>query len=398
MKKIILAAVSILVFCCFTGCSKDNGGDPDDNFEVPELTADNTIRFTVNAGKSRSLEFIMEGLRLAVDWGDGTMTKRYNPNLPGFAHTYKRPGEYTVRVWTGDLTFIRVSGLLKDFRDVQLGDCPALKDAVFNTISAGGTIDVNRCPALEKLEVSNCETVESVLFDECLKLEQLSLYTMPRLTKINALGNTALRELFCGWSPLEELLLPHDMEKIELGDIGMASLDFTGFAKLTSLDCSGNQSLTTLNLTGCDNLVSIDISNTGLSAFDFATISSLRSIKCGHTTMATLDVSGNPNLNQLSCTHLGLTSLDISTASGLTDIDCSHNNLTTLDVSNNSFLRKVAINDNQFDKTALDAIFTALPAALPAQNPPAIKITDNPGTATCDKQIATNKYWFVGIN
>ena len=114
--------------------------------------------------------------------------------------------------------------------------------------------------------------------------------------------------------------------------------------------------------------------------------------------MATLDVSGNPNLNQLSCTHLGLTSLDISTASGLTDIDCSHNNLTTLDVSNNSFLRKVAINDNQFDKTALDAIFTALPAALPAQNPPAIKITDNPGTATCDKQIATNKYWFVGIN
>lgn len=114
--------------------------------------------------------------------------------------------------------------------------------------------------------------------------------------------------------------------------------------------------------------------------------------------MTTLDVSGNPNLNQLSCTHLGLTSLDISTASGLIDIDCSHNDLTTLDISNNSFLRKVAINDNKFDKTALDAIFTTLPVAQPAQNPPAIKIIDNSGTETCDRQIATNKHWFVGIN
>lgn len=401
MRKIITATLSALILCGFAACSKSDT-NPQDNFDVPQLTADNTIQFTVNANTSRGLEIVLDGGRLAVDWGDGTMTKRYRPSLPGFGHTYKRTGEYTVRVWTEDLTYIMVSGLLRDFRDVQVGDCPVLTSAIFNTISTGTTIDVNRCPKLTMLEVSNCETVQSAYYDQCLQLEELRLYSMPAMTKIDARPNTALSTLFCGWSPLTELLLPGSVEKIRLGDIGLASLDFSGFTNLISLDCYGYAHLTTLNLTGCDNLASLNITETAIATFDFSALPELRTINCDRSKMTAVDVSGNLKLGQLSCTELGLTSLDISQNLGLSKLNCDDNLLTTLNIPANSPLAAISIANNKFEGADLNALFTALPTKLlresPAQNSFVIIVTGNPGTATCDPRIATNKYWFVKVN
>jgi hypothetical protein len=79
---------------------------------------------------------------------------------------------------------------------------------------------------------------------------------------------------------------------------------------------------------------------------------------------------------------------------------CYENQLTSLNISGciklgtdtNSDTYSVSISSNKLSATALNEIFTALPTVTNNQE---IEITDNPGTSTCNKSIATNKGWRV---
>lgn len=392
----VLLAVSI-------SCTKDDKQTiPDDEFIVPELTEANTIQFTVNANKSRSASILLRGGKVAVDWGDGTQTKRYEPEKGSiertdFKHTYSQKGQFRVKIWTEEVSFVSLSGLLRDYSDLHIGNCPVLEYAVFNSLTKGKTITANDCPNIEFLEISNCEELETVSLEKCSNLNKFSFYTNPYVSVLDLRKNDKLDQLHCSFCNLKELLLPKSISDIEMQQVGLTSISMKGYDKLLSFQCINTRQLLSVDLEGCDKLELLDISNTSVASFDFAVFSELRSISCDQTPMNTIDMSSNAKLWDLSCRESGLTSLDITKNKQLTSLDCGKNELTSLDISNNKYLNKLYIDDNKFNKNTLETLFSGLPKRNTTRVP-VIKLCGNPGASTANTQILQDKQWQITEN
>jgi Leucine-rich repeat (LRR) protein len=106
-----------------------------------------------------------------------------------------------------------------------------------------------------------------------------------------------------------------------------------------------------------------------------------------------IDVSNNPALTYLNCSYNLLTSLDVSNNTMLNSLDCSNNQLTSLDMSNNTVLNNLNCSNNQLSTEALNALFTSLHNFYVYGGYKWISIFNNPGTGTCNRNIATNKGW-----
>jgi uncharacterized protein (TIGR02145 family) len=108
-----------------------------------------------------------------------------------------------------------------------------------------------------------------------------------------------------------------------------------------------------------------------------------------------LDVSSNTALRILECERNQLTSLNVSGLTALEYLDCDNNQLASLNVSGCTALQYLRCSDNQLTAQALNAIFTALPARTGSEYYAYADVSDNPGSAGCDKSIAANKNWHV---
>jgi hypothetical protein len=65
-------------------------------------------------------------------------------------------------------------------------------------------------------------------------------------------------------------------------------------------------------------------------------------------------------------------------------------------VSNNTELKIFGCSGNQLSADAINRIFTDLPDRSGNDDVLySVRIYDNPGTATCDRDIAVNKNWWV---
>ena len=106
-------------------------------------------------------------------------------------------------------------------------------------------------------------------------------------------------------------------------------------------------------------------------------------------------MSKNTVLEYLDCRNNLLTSLGVGGATALISLNCHDNQLTNLDVSKNTALKWLSCQNNQFSSASasLDALFGMLHSN--ATYGETIYISGNPGTATCDKSIATGKGWRV---
>jgi Leucine-rich repeat (LRR) protein len=139
--------------------------------------------------------------------------------------------------------------------------------------------------------------------------------------------------------------------------------------ELSYFNCNG-QNLTALDVSGCTELTWLD---------------------CYGNQLTALDVSHNTKLGFLNCADNQLTALDVSHNTKLTTLLCSENQLTTLDVSHNTKVTELDCYGNQLAVAALNALFTSLPTVQSGD----IYISHNPGTADCDRSIATAKGWIV---
>ncbi|KGN66960.1 hypothetical protein JT26_10495, partial [Porphyromonas sp. COT-108 OH1349] len=100
----------------------------------------------------------------------------------------------------------------------------------------------------------------------------------------------------------------------------------------------------------------------------------------------------------LSCTHNSLTSLDVSKNTALTIFYCSINpNLSSLKISS-SINDRLWVNDCKLSAKTLNEIFTTLPDVKGlTEGEKKIGIANNPGTAACNKKIATDKGWKLDV-
>jgi Leucine-rich repeat (LRR) protein len=163
-------------------------------------------------------------------------------------------------------------------------------------------------------------------------------------------------------------------------------------------------------------LTYLECSNHKLTALDVSNKTALKYLYCSNNKLTVFDVSKNNNtaLIDLDCSYNKLTALDVSNKTALTRLNCSDNLLTTLNVSKNTVLGDLYCSRNKLDAAALNALFKDLPSSdgigcypptdavainallksLP-NCPPIVYVSDNPGSNTCDRTIATNKGWRV---
>ena len=195
-----------------------------------------------------------------------------------------------------------------------------------------------------------------------------------QLTSLNVSNNTALTSLDCSYNKLKSL----DVSK----NTALTYLECSeNFEHLTNLDVSKNTALTRLY---CSNnqLTSLDVSNNTALTWLFAAFNRLM----------VLDVRANTKLNTLSCCGNQLESLDVSKNIVLTWLDCSSNQITSLNLSTNTALTTLYVRGNELAASALNSLFGTLHSNTGSKN---IYILNNPGTATCDRSLATSRGWTV---
>lgn len=373
-----LAAAAILI-ALFSSCRKDIEDYPGNaNFALPELTVENTIQFTVTADSRVSVEVILWGNKLAVDWGDGTVDKRIDPKAdrPGFAHTYNK-GTYRVKIWTDELSGASISGILRKFSGFSIGECPQLNHLNLDNVNGFESVSFSGCPKLTNLQIGSMDALSSIDISGCADLETFSCFTLENICSLDIGKNKNLTELSIDW-------------------LGIETISMAGNPKLTNVTCASNKNLTNIDFgASSENIYTLDIYNNSLASVDLSGFTNLRNLNCSNNLIASLDLSQNKNLSTLKCNNNKLETLDIETNKYLKDLVCYNNKISAIKIVGNQYLSKVYIGSNQLDANTLNDIFTALPAFDYRIHTSLlrIQIEDNPGTDACDRKILQDKYW-----
>jgi hypothetical protein len=120
-------------------------------------------------------------------------------------------------------------------------------------------------------------------------------------------------------------------------------------------------------------------------------------LNCKGNQITNLDVSKNTVLKFLFCENNQLSSLDVSKNIALAYLICHNNQLSSLDVSKNTAMTILVCENNQFTSSALNVLFGTLHGNLVDGNygNKVVYISNNPGTSSCNRSIATNKGWTV---
>ncbi len=323
MRKLFSLMLVVLGAAALVSCSKD-----DDVLREGE----GEITFVTEMEGCLYIETFNAGDRITIDWGDGSK-KEYVSERNGFediteiefiygidaGHTYAGKSSHRVTVKG------KIKGVVfydADITSIDVTKCPALEKLYCSYNYQSTSLDVSKCPALVYLDC--CEN---------------------QLTSLNISGCTALEYLYCSNT------------------------------QLTSLDVSKNTALKELHCY-----------YTQLTSLDVSRCTALEYLNCSNNQLTSLDVSGCTALEYLNCSYNQLTSLDVSKCPALEFLSCYGNQLTSLDVSKNTALHRLECYGNQFSASAMNKIYNDLPVV-------------NNGDLRCDKlgdySIARNKGWYV---
>jgi hypothetical protein len=283
---------------------------------------------------NRTLRFEITAQKIVVDWGDGLTNEYNNLKYTEVKHRYTDNTTRTVRIQEEKLSYF---------------DCSSHAADDHKNITV---LNVDDCAALRLLNCSNNQ-----------------------LTNLDVSKNTVLSGLYCF-------------------DNQLSTLDISNNTKLAYLRCFDNQ-LKVLDVSNNTELKDLYCSSNQLSALDVSNNTELKDLRCSGNQLNTLDISNNTALTALVCFDNQLSALDVSNNTMLTQLLCSSNQLSALDVSNNTELTELWCYRNQLSADALNTIFTDLPNYSNTSISGEIRIANNPGSATCDRSIATAKGWTV---
>jgi hypothetical protein len=232
MKQTIPTFSAILLLLLLS-CS---GNEPDEqtNFKIPELTTDNTVQFTTNAPGKLFCEVYAGGTKVAIDWGDGTLDKLTIPYNEVCRHTYKKQGNYRVKIWSDHLTFLNVSAQGLPYTALSIGYCPELTNMMINGFDDVIHLALDNCPKLESLNIGNCQHLESLDISKCTNLKTLACYSHPKLNCLDISNNKQLEMLDISYMPVTSLDLSPNINLQQL---------YCPMNKLTILDLSNNPAL-----------------------------------------------------------------------------------------------------------------------------------------------------------
>ena len=406
MKKILFLAITALFFSLAACDDDDHHEKRNTNFDVPELTSSNTIRFSVKIMSNNHAYVYLHGGKIAIDWGDGETTKDINPQdgeswRSEFTHVYKQTGEYEIKIWSDEITMLSIASPRNSHEQLQIGNCPFLKEAIFSHFLIDETLNLNGCKKLTKVYISNWDVLESIELDECSELDEITLENNSCITSLD-ISKHANLHLFTAWNcpELNDFELPTSIVGVDCRGIKTESFNLENYKELRTFNINDCKELSSLSLTNCDKLSVLSFSDTQIESFDISAFPNLSILNCSNTLLTDIDVSTNEALGYLQCKGLNLTTLNITNNPNLRRLDCSDNQLTSLDISNATMLRYLHINDNQFEKEELEAIFKILPdfrspTTKSDMKLPGVTISNNPGTEVCNTNLIWDKGWMI---
>ena len=337
MKRInILALLCILLLIC--SCNNERGG----NQASSNKLRNGQIEMKGYPNTDFIMSFTATVKSITIDWGDG-IVEEITPNgiERTFTHIYSNENYKTITVSTDSMTYF-----------------------------ATGIHD------LYKGKIGNSGEYHELRFGDCIELEEIKC-SGEKLITLDVSNKSALTTLWCHKNQL-------------------TLLDISGCAALSRLDCYDNL-LTSLNMSCCSSLEDLSCSGNQLTSLDMSKCRALVALGCGDNRLTSLNISGCYKLSELYCSNNQLISLEIESRN-LCLFDCSNNLLTSIEIESrlhsvNRYLRMFHCNNNQLTTDTLNSIFEA----LPIQNG-YIAIGGNPGTSTCNKDVAVNKRWRVSTN
>ena len=409
MRPFYLLALAAAL--AFTGCKKDDGGDPRPGtltIEKTEYALDAvenrtaTVAFT--AAADWTLSVVYDDAESAADWlvvtpasgtaGEQTVELSAARNFRASDRTAYADlvcGEQSVRLTvtqtaaSGDTDFtaqfapdfaqeLQKQGIIADAENITPEDME--KIATISFLDVSGTNDApGTLTSLQGIEYFESLTDLDCAYNELTSLDVSQNTTLTelrcydnQLTSLDISRNTALTALFCNNNQLTEL----DVSQ----NTALTDLD-CNFNQLTALDVSRNTALTDLRC-GENQLTELDVSrNTALTLLlcgknqltelDVSPHTELKRLTCYSNQLKTLDVSRNTKLIHLNCISNELTSLDVSQNTTLTELLCYGNQLTELDISRNTVLNNLNCSYNPGDgisKFPITAWFDTKPENL----------------------------------
>lgn len=365
-NKLLSGLVGICLFFGFTSCVEDKRIFGDD-IEIPELTDDNTVQFTVEVVSDwKQIEVIAGGGRMAIEWGDGRLQKIENPGTTGpINYKYGNKKIYQVRIWAEELDFLSISGLLLPATNLRMGYLPEIRSLNLNSFSGTTELDLSGCcPNVEDINIGNWSDLERLDITQCKQLERADIYINPRLTSLNILNLPKLKDLNCAGN-------------------GLTTLSLKGTPALRTLYCNNNP-LTAIDLEEDMAISGLFIQNCSFSSLDF--------------------LDRLPVLSEFSCRSNKLTTLDLSNHRSIRFLDCSFNrNLNHLSIPANNLVQILRCHSCNLKANTLNEIFDAL-VSLPKPSTPEhgkdyrISFYDNSGEKGCDMSILENKNWYIDTN
>jgi hypothetical protein len=195
-----------------------------------------------------------------------------------------------------------------------------------------------------------------------------------QLTSIDISDNDELQGLLVPNNQLSYLDLSNNVKLKELACFGnpLPTLDLKNNTALKKIMCGGN--LSSIDLSKCAELLSLHISKNPL--------------------LTELDLSKCNSIQILDCPSNALTTLDLSQNDSLLTLVCENNQLMSLILNNNNKLFALRCGDNQLSNNALNYLFELLPNYNDSRNR-VIVFNNNPGTNTCNQNIAKEKGWLT---
>ena len=343
---------------------------------------------TMKTDKAGTVMFGIGGSgKMLIDWGDGKSEIFEISGKKVYAYTYSNSTHRNISIYGENIYHF---------------DCGRIDDNTNHLTH----LDVSGNMALTALRASDNKFVNLNLTQNTALTKLICANN--HITEIDLSNNTALLELHLNDNKLSKLDISAltDLDYLCCQNNHFEKLDISKNPALLILDCSQNK-LTHLDVTANHGLLDLRFCGNQIADVNLSNNINLATLFCEGNKLSSFDISRNSALTRLHCTNNQLAFLDISKNTALASLYCAYNQLTALNVSNNHALTEILCNHNNFNAVALNNLFDTLNGnniningysndnSPPATGSKVIFISDNPGTANCNRNVAINKGWTI---
>lgn len=237
---------------------------------------------------------------------------------------------------------------VEDIKSLSDSDLKKIKEMQCMHYHIIDTTGIEKLTSLEKLDLTD-NKIESINVSKNPKLVSLDL-DGNNIQKINLSKNKNLTKLSIYLNQLTAIDLSNNtkLKELELSDNKITSLDLSKNTNLTTVYVMGNDVLTSLNVSKCGNLVTLKANVNALSKIDLTKNTKLTVLELNNNKITSIDLSANKALKELNLRSNQLTSINLKNNTNLTKLWLSSNALTTINLTSNTKLQKLSLQMNKF--------------------------------------------------